>query len=89
MDNGKWLAQAVDEVAAMQVLNALRAMEESTVAVSAVPGVPDGQYRRVPLTLDQTQHPIKGHVRWRENDEYACSCRLRWGVDEDDPHGTT
>lgn len=22
----------------------------------------------------------------REGDEYACSCGLRWGIDEDDPH---
>ena len=24
--------------------------------------------------------------QWREGDEYACTCGLRWGVDEEDPH---
>lgn len=26
------------------------------------------------------------HKVTRENDEYTCTCGLRWGVDEDDPH---
>ena len=26
------------------------------------------------------------HTRTRENDEYACSCGLRWDIKEDDPH---
>jgi hypothetical protein len=26
------------------------------------------------------------HVKTREEDEYACSCGLRWGVKEEDPH---
>ena len=26
------------------------------------------------------------HVRTREQDEYACTCGLRWDVKEDDPH---
>lgn len=26
------------------------------------------------------------HKVTRENDEYACTCGLRWGVDEEDPH---
>ena len=23
---------------------------------------------------------------WQEGDEYACSCGLRWGLNDDDPH---
>lgn len=26
------------------------------------------------------------HIMTRENDEYACSCGLRWDVKEEDPH---
>lgn len=26
------------------------------------------------------------HKQYRENDEYVCSCGLRWGVGEPDPH---
>ena len=26
------------------------------------------------------------HIITRENDELACSCGLRWDIDEDDPH---
>ncbi len=26
------------------------------------------------------------HRTTREGDEYVCSCGLRWGIDEDDPH---
>lgn len=26
------------------------------------------------------------HKITRENDEYVCTCGLRWGIDEDDPH---
>jgi hypothetical protein len=26
------------------------------------------------------------HRQTRENDEYACSCGLRWGIREEDPH---
>lgn len=26
------------------------------------------------------------HRTTRENDEYVCSCGLRWDIDEDDPH---
>jgi len=26
--------------------------------------------------------------KWRESDEYACLCGLRWGVNEYDPHKT-
>ena len=24
--------------------------------------------------------------KWQEGDEYACTCGLRWGTDEKDPH---
>lgn len=27
------------------------------------------------------------HTTTREGDEYACSCGLRWGIAEEDPHG--
>ncbi len=27
------------------------------------------------------------HKRTREGDETVCSCGLRWGLDEGDPHG--
>lgn len=31
--------------------------------------------------------PVGGrHARRSEGDEMACSCGLRWGVDEPDPH---
>lgn len=26
------------------------------------------------------------HKVTRESDEYTCTCGLRWGVDEEDPH---
>lgn len=26
------------------------------------------------------------HIETREGDEIVCSCGLRWGVDESDPH---
>ena len=26
------------------------------------------------------------HLRTREEDEYACTCGLRWDVKEEDPH---
>lgn len=29
------------------------------------------------------------HKQRREGDEWACSCGLRWGVDETDPHPRT
>ena len=29
------------------------------------------------------------HRIQREGDEYACSCGLRWGLDDIDPHGLT
>lgn len=27
------------------------------------------------------------HIVTRECDEYACSCGMRWGIDDCDPHG--
>ena len=35
LDNGQWLCEAVDELAAMQILNALQAMEERPQSVTA------------------------------------------------------
>ena len=29
---------------------------------------------------------MEKHRTIREGDEYACSCGLRWDIDEDDPH---
>lgn len=29
------------------------------------------------------------HRTTRESDEYVCTCGLRWGTDEDDPHPST
>lgn len=29
------------------------------------------------------------HRTTREGDEYVCTCGLRWGTDEDDPHPST
>ena len=26
------------------------------------------------------------HKQYREGDEIVCSCGMRWGIDEDDPH---
>jgi len=41
-----------------------------------------------PLRFKQTSFP-QFHIRTVQQDEYACSCGLRWDVSEDDPHATT
>lgn len=83
--DGKHMADAVDDTAAMMILNALRGLEERRW--TAVEGVPEPT-ECIEITALGEVEPryIRGHIGIRQGDELACWCGLRWGVDEDDPH---
>lgn len=114
LQNGLWMAQAVGEFEAEQILDALQDAEpvplgpskpgetRETIhwgpraselgdpllmSVSDVPGVPAGQYRKRPVSYESASKAVQPkHVRSIQQDEYACSCGLRWDTNEDDPH---
>ena len=69
MDRGQWLCEAVDELAAMMILNALRALEEADRRVTA------------PLTLNNCQMHQQGDemacacgLRWAVDDDDPPLC---------------
>ena len=69
MDDGKWLCEAVDELAAMQILNALRAIEDADRRVSA------------PITLNECRVMQQGDemacecgLRWAVDDDRPPLC---------------
>lgn len=94
LDNGKHMADTADELAAMQILNALQDMERRATAspdlADAIEltniGERERRYQIGAVTL--RCEPAVVHAIQRQGDETACSCGLRWGNDEDDPHET-
>ena len=68
LDSGREMAQAADELAAMQIVNALRMAEDAANAPVVT----------APLRLNDCRAR-------QEGDEMACTCGLRWAVDDPDP----
>ena len=86
------MADAADENCARMILNALRALEERGYV-----GPPERPYLvgerpvcragREESTAHVYARPsYSNHTIRREGDEFACSCGLRWGVSDADPH---
>ena len=92
--DGQHMADCTDEAAAMTVCNALLAMEELSAASPTFADAFSYGYdvARKPDESSIARYNMMGGnlallcTARRETDEYACSCGLRWGVDEDDPH---
>jgi hypothetical protein len=91
--DGNHMADAVDDTAAMMILNALLALDTPNRlarrmgAEFVIHGVPEATEIIEITTLGEAEpRYIRGHIGIRQGDELACWCGLRWGVDEADPH---
>lgn len=90
LHNGTRIATASNEPSAMTILSALVARAQAGDA-----GRCEVQEALIRDCVDPLRDHISNprieirpnHIQHREQDEHACSCGLRWGVDEDDPHG--
>lgn len=73
LQDGKHFADAVSEHAAMLIVAACGAVASRSRLDTRWPKV----FRQPPRWSCQVE---------RQGDELACSCGLRWAVNEDDPH---
>lgn len=92
--HGDPFATCVDEIAAMMVLNALVALDEQAGRAHVdriLPTIRPGDTLTVPGEIISATFSVPGpstaqHICMRQSDEFSCSCGLRWGIDEPDPH---
>jgi len=86
LQDGRHFADAVDEVAAMMIVNAMRALDEAPKHRGGTVAPPE----RLPLVGEVSRETVVRSAALcrprREQDEYVCYvCSVRWDVREGAP----